>query len=66
MIGLVSTMRELHSRVNDGVHVRLLWCERNGRVIVAVNDTKNDEAFSIDVPEGKGALHVFNHPFAYV
>jgi hypothetical protein len=31
-------MRELHSRVNDGIHVRLLWCEGDGRVFVAVND----------------------------
>jgi uncharacterized protein YkuJ len=62
---LVSTMRELDSRVNDGIHVRLLWSERDGRVIVSVNDTKNGESFAVDVPEGKGALHVFNHPFAY-
>ena len=58
-------MRELHSRTTDGIVVRLLWCERDNRVVVSVSDNKTGEAFSVHVPEGERALHVFDHPFAY-
>jgi hypothetical protein len=60
-----TTTRELQSRVNDGIHVRLLWCERNGRVWVAVTDTNTREAFSVLVGDGDRALDVFHHPYAY-
>jgi hypothetical protein len=62
---LLTSMRELHSRVNDGVHVRLLWCQSDGRVFVAVNDHRTGDAFSVEVPEGELALQVFEHPYAY-
>ena len=62
---LLISMRELHSRVKDGLCVRLLWCEGDGRVFVAVNDHKTGDAFSIEVPEGERALQVFEHPYAY-
>ncbi|MGZ4179831.1 MAG: hypothetical protein ACXVUL_03980 [Solirubrobacteraceae bacterium] len=62
---LMTSMRELHSRVSDGLHVRLLWCEADGRVFVAVNDHKTGDAFSAEVAERSKALHAFNHPFAY-
>ena len=58
-------MRELDHRSSDGIDVRLLWCERDGRVLVAVSDTKTGEAFSIEVREGERALDVFHHPYAY-
>jgi hypothetical protein len=58
-------MRELHSRTSDGILVRLLWCEHNNRVFVAVNDNKTGETFSLEVPAGQRALHVFDHPYAY-
>jgi hypothetical protein len=45
--------------------VRLLWCERDGRVLVAVNDAKTGEAFTVEVREGENAMQVFNHPYAY-
>lgn len=60
-----TTMRELHSRVNDGIHVRLLWSEREDRLAVAVTDTRTADAFCIEVRDGENALEVFNHPFAY-
>jgi hypothetical protein len=60
-----TTMRELHSRQNDGIHVRLLWSARDGRLAVTVTDTKNGEAFCLDVREGERALEVFNHPYAF-
>ena len=58
-------MRELDRRTSDGIDVRLLWCERDGRVLVAVNDAKTGEAFTVEVREGESAMNVFNHPFAY-
>jgi hypothetical protein len=58
-------MRELQSRVGDGLQVDLLWCERSDRAWVAVTDTKSGEAFSVPVRDGERALDVFHHPFAY-
>jgi hypothetical protein len=62
---ILHTMRELHSRVSDGIHVRMLWNEHDGRVAVAVADTKTGEAFAVEVREGERAMDVFHHPFAY-
>lgn len=58
--------RELDSRTSDGIHVRLLWQPDDGRVLVAVHDTKTGEAFEVPVPDGEQALDVFRHPYAYV
>jgi hypothetical protein len=60
-----AAMRELQSRVNDGIQVDLVWCERSGRAWVAVTDSKSGEAFSVPVRDGERALDVFHHPFAY-
>ena len=62
---LLETARELHSRVSDRIHVRLLWLERDDRVVVEVDDAKTGERFMVDVPERSRAMHVFHHPFAY-
>jgi hypothetical protein len=62
---LLTSMREVNSRTSDGIHVRMLWCEGDGRVFVAVNDHKTGQAFSVEVPERERALEVFHHPFAY-
>lgn len=61
----LTSMRELHTRAADGILVRLLWCEHDNRVFVAVSDSKTGEAFSIEVPKGQRALQVFDHPYAY-
>jgi hypothetical protein len=58
-------MRELDHRSSNGIDVRLLWSERDGRVHVAVNDTKTGEAFTVEVREGESAANIFQHPFAY-
>lgn len=58
-------MRELDHRTGDGLDVRLLWCERDGRVHVAVTDAKTGAAFTVEVREGENPLNVFHHPFAY-
>ena len=57
--------RELDHRRNDGIDVRLLWCQHDGRVIVAVRDEKTGDAFAVEVQEGERALDVFQHPYAY-
>ena len=62
---MLTSIRELHDRENDGVQVRLLWCQETGRLFVAVNDRKAGDAFSVEVPKGKRPLEVFHHPYAY-
>ncbi|HWT24840.1 MAG TPA: hypothetical protein VN213_15150 [Solirubrobacteraceae bacterium] len=57
--------RELDRRINDGIDVRLLWCEHDGRVLVAVRDSKTGDAFAVEVHEGESAMDVFRHPYAY-
>ena len=37
--------RELDSRTNDGIHVRLLWHQAEDRVVVAVDDAKTGDSF---------------------
>ena len=64
-VEMLTSMRELDSRTSDGIHVRMLWSEGDGRVFVAVNDSRTGQAFSVEVPEGERPLHVFAHPFAY-
>jgi hypothetical protein len=59
------TMRELHSRTGDGIHVRLLWSEQENSVLVTVVDTKGREDFTVEVREGDRPLDVFHHPYAY-
>ena len=59
------SMRELESRRNDGIHVRLLWGEHDGRLVVAVDDAKTGDRFGIEVRRHERALDVFHHPFAY-
>lgn len=62
---LLDSMRELHSRINDGIHVRLLWHERDNHVAVAVDDAKTGDSFLIDVHSDERAMDVFHHPYAY-
>ncbi len=57
--------RELDRRTGYGIEVRLLWSQNDGRVTVAVTDTKTGEAFELPVREGERALEVFHHPYAY-
>jgi hypothetical protein len=61
----LTSARELHSRVSDGIHVRLLWCEHDGRLSVTVIDFKEGAEFSLDVLDAARALDVFHHPYAY-
>jgi hypothetical protein len=60
-----TSLRELDSRTNDGITVQLLWSSTDGRLSVAVNDTRTGESFSVEVPDSTRSMDVFNHPFAY-
>jgi hypothetical protein len=57
--------RELDRRTSDGIDVRLLWCQNDNRVTMAVTDTKTGETFEVPIREGERALEVFRHPYAY-
>ena len=57
-------LRELDHRRGDGFDVKLLWSARSGKVYVAVEDARTDEAFRIAV-DPDHALDAFNHPYAY-
>jgi hypothetical protein len=57
------TIRELDCRTSDGINVRLLWNSVADRVVVAVHDTRNDEAFELLVALAD-ALLAFHHPYA--
>lgn len=61
----LTTMRELDSRLVDGLHVRLWWDPAGDLLWVSVLDTRSGEAFSIEVKAGQAPLDVFRHPFAY-
>jgi hypothetical protein len=63
-LGLVAG-RELDSRTNNGLHVRLLWSHDEQRLAVTVDDTHSDDAFVVYVREGERAMDVFHHPYAY-
>ncbi len=60
-----ATTHELHSRVNDGIHVRLLWRSDDDHLWVLVTDTKKREQFGIEVRDRGLALDMFHHPYAY-
>lgn len=62
---ITDPLRELDRRWNDGIDVRLLWRRRDNRVLVAVDDGKTGERFSVEVPVRGNALDVFHHPYAY-
>jgi hypothetical protein len=64
-IQIPTAMRELHSRLNDGIHVRLLWDEGDGQLVVSVTDIRTGGAFCLEVREGEQAMEVFHHPYAY-
>ena len=62
---LLTSLRELHHRENNGINVRMLWSECDNRVFVAVDDQMTGEAFSVEVPPGERAMKVFQHPYAF-
>ena len=63
-IAPLNAARELAYRVNDGIHVLLLWHPADDSVSISVDDTKNGTQFAVPVSREK-ALFAFHHPFAY-
>jgi hypothetical protein len=57
-----TSVRELDRRWTTGIQVRLLWCQLDGRLSVAVLDKRSGESFRIDVRQGERPLDVFHHP----
>jgi hypothetical protein len=62
---ILLSVRELDCRGEAGIQVRLLWCEQDGRLWVAVLDTRTGDSFCLDVRDGERPLDVFHHPYAY-
>ena len=62
---MTDSLRELDRRTNDRMDVRLLWHERDDRVLVVVDDEKTGASFKIEVRDGERVLDVFHHPYAY-
>ena len=61
-----STWTELASRSSDGLDVRLVWANRDGRdeVVVRVTDFRDGDYLEIPAEPAR-ALDVYHHPFAY-
>ena len=57
-------MTELSHRSNNGLDVALLWSRSTGELVVAVEDIRSGESFTLDAPRDR-ALDFYNHPFAY-
>jgi hypothetical protein len=63
--GRGAMIRELDSRISDGISVRLLWHPANGQVSITVDDAQSGEGFELVLRDGERALDVYRHPFAY-
>ena len=61
-----STWTELANRSGDGLDVRLVWANRDGRdeVVVRVTDFRDGDSFGI-AAEPARALDVSHHPLVY-
>ena len=54
-------IRELDTRISDGIYVRMLWHLDDGRVSITVDDAKTGEAFELVVRDGERALDAYHH-----
>ena len=61
----LTSVRELDSRLSGVIQVRLLWCQADGRLWVAVADTSTGDDFRLEVRNGERPVDVFRHPYAY-
>ena len=62
---VLTSIRELDARQRNGIQVRLLWCECDGRIWVTVVDINSGDAFRVEVHAGERPVDVFHHPYAY-
>ncbi len=61
----VTMIRELDSRLLNGLQVRLLWNQGDDTLHVTVFDRGTGDSFRLAVRDDEQPLDVFNHPFAY-
>ncbi len=61
----LTSMRELDSRLINGLEVQLWWDSETACVWVSVRDARTGNQFLIEVRDGERPLDVFHHPFAY-
>ena len=57
-------IRELASRNESGIVVRLLWDAARGQALIRYRDRTCDDTFVADVPN-RLALEAFRHPNAF-
>lgn len=56
---------ELAHRAADGIGILLLWDQGEGRLRVVIDDLRTSESFELSASNGRQALDLFYHPFAY-
>ena len=59
------TTVELARRRGDGLEIALLWHRQDNRLEVVVADDRSGASFALATGNGREALEVFYHPFAY-
>ena len=52
-------LRELNTRISDGLQVDLLWNEADDLVVVRVEDQRTGEGFSVTVKPDQSPIDVF-------
>jgi hypothetical protein len=58
------SIRILHERKNQDLHVLLLWNSKTNRVHVKVRDRSTGDMFIV-IPDPAEALEAFYHPFCF-
>jgi hypothetical protein len=57
-------IRELATRNESGILVRLLWDAARGQILIRYRDRESGDEFVADVPN-QSALEAFRHPNAF-
>ena len=60
----MGTYVDIASRRSGSIEVSLLWNRETGKLLVVAYDSFEDEQITIPV-EGKDAVEIYRHPFAY-
>jgi hypothetical protein len=65
VIRALHPIRELDSRVGDGIEVTLLWDSATDHLWVRVDDGRSGASFEV-AAAADNALDVFHHPYSYL
>ena len=65
VIRTLHPIRELESRVCDGITVTLLWNSATDHLWVRVDDGRSGTSFDV-AAAAENALDVFHHPYSYL